>query len=318
MGLGPADRSLAAVPLAHVTGLVANLIAMARCAGTLVILPAFKAGDYLALAARERITQTIIVPTMYELCLRHPDFNRFDLSAWRIGGYGGAPMPVATIGRLAAKLPNLRLMNAYGATETTSPTTIMPPELTAGKGDSVGLAAPGARVISVDEAGREVEPGEIGEIWIQGPSVVKGYWNRPDATTDSFTGGFWRSGDLGCVDADGFVFVRDRKKDMINRAGLKVYTAEVEAVLAQHADVQESAVVAKPCPVLGERVHAFAVVREGGTDAEALRRFCAARLSDYKVPESFTFLTEPLPRNANGKVMKQVLREEMARSVGGA
>ena len=314
MGLGAGDRSVAAVPLSHVTGLVANVATVARCGGSLIILPAFKAPDFLALAAGERMTHTIIVPAMYNLCLLQPEFGAYDLSAWRIGGYGGAPMPTPTIERLAEKLPGLQLMNAYGATETTSPTTLMPPRFTASRGDSVGKPVPGATVIVVDEAGRQVPPGEVGEIWIGGPSVVRGYWNNPAATTDAFTGGFWHSGDVGSIDADGFVRVLDRKKDMINRGGHKIFTAEVETVLVGHPDVIECAVVATPCPVLGERVHAIVVPRGEGITEAALRRFCAERLSDYKVPESITLRPDPLPRNANGKVLKRALRDEVASS----
>ena len=314
MGLTVRDRSVAAVPLAHVTGLVANVATLARCAGTLAILPAFKAAAFLRLAARERMTHTIIVPAMYNLCLLEPDFEAHDLSAWRIGAYGGAPMPAATIARLAAKLPGLNLMNAYGATETTSPTTLMPPGSTAARDDSVGRPVPGATVIVVDDAGREVPRGEVGEIWIHGPSVVSGYWNNPGATAEAFTGGFWHSGDIGAVDADGFVSVLDRKKDMINRGGHKIFTAEVESVLAGHPGVVECAVVARPCPVLGERVHAFVVPRAGAVTAEEVRAYCVERLSDYKVPETVTIRPDPLPRNANGKLLKRMLREELART----
>ncbi|QCI67870.1 class I adenylate-forming enzyme family protein [Phreatobacter stygius] len=312
MNLGTDDRSAAAVPLSHVTGLIANVAAMLRAAGTLVIVPVFKAADYLDLSARERVTQTILVPAMYNLCLMQPDFDRYDLSSWRIGGYGGAPMPTPTIEKLAEKLPGLKLINAYGATETTSPTTMMPPEFTASRGDSVGFAVPCAEVIVVDEAGREVPAGETGEIWIRGPSVVKGYWNNPVATAAGFTGGYWHSGDIGAIDAQGFIQVLDRKKDMINRGGYKIFTAEVETVLVAADGVIECAVVAVPCPVLGERVHAFVVTDPAlSPTVEALKRYCAERLSDYKVPESLTLTTDPLPRNANGKVIKRALREAL-------
>jgi acyl-CoA synthetase (AMP-forming)/AMP-acid ligase II len=308
MQLTAADRSIAAVPLAHVTGVVANIMAMARASGALVIMPEFKAAQYLKLAARERITQTVMVPAMYNLCLLQAEFEAFDLSSWRIGGYGGAPMPVATIERLAAKIPGLRLINAYGSTETTSPSTLMPGELTASHIDSVGLPCPGARIVVMGADGCEVPRGETGEIWIGGAQVIKGYWNNPKATAETFTGGFWHSGDIGSIDADNYVRVFDRQKDMINRGGLKIYSAEVESVLAGHASVVESAIVAKPCPVLGERVHAVVVTRDAVT-ADALRAWCAERLSDYKVPETIALSTEPLPRNANGKVMKRQLRE---------
>ena len=310
MELTAKDRSIAAVPLAHVTGVVANITTMAACAGTLIIAAEFKAADYLKLAARERVTYTVLVPAMYNLCLLQPDFDNYDLSSWRIGGFGGAPMPIATIERLAQKIPGLKLMNCYGATETTSPSTIMPGELTADYIDSVGLPCPGATIIAVDSEGRELPPSEIGELWIRSAAVIKGYWNNPKATAESFTGGFWHSGDLGSVDADNFVRVFDRQKDMINRGGLKIYSAEVESVLAGHTGVVESAIIAKPCPVLGERVHAVVVTRDGVT-SETLRAWCAERLSDYKVPETILFTTDPLPRNANGKVLKRQLRETL-------
>jgi acyl-CoA synthetase (AMP-forming)/AMP-acid ligase II len=312
MELTQADRSIAAVPLAHVTGVVANVMSMARCAGTLIIVAEFKAADYLKVAARERVTQTVMVPAMYNLCLLQADFDDYDLSAWRIGGYGGAPMPIATIEKLAVKVPGLKLINAYGSTETTSPSTIMPPELTAAHIDSVGLPCPGAQIVVVDAGGRELPRGEIGEIWIHSGSVIRGYWNNPKATAESFTGGFWHSGDLGSIDTRDFVRVFDRQKDMINRGGLKIYSAEVESVLAGHPDVVESAIIAKPCPVLGERVHAVIVTRNRSVSGDALRAWCAERLSDYKVPETMALTVEPLPRNANGKVMKRQLREEWA------
>jgi acyl-CoA synthetase (AMP-forming)/AMP-acid ligase II len=141
--------------------------------------------------------------------------------------------------------------------------------------------------------------------------VVKGYWDNPEATAREFTAGYWHSGDLGSVDADNFVRVFDRQKDMINRGGLKIYSAEVESVLAGHPAVVESAIIAKPCPVLGERVHAVIVTR-AEVNAESLRAWCAERLSDYKVPETVALTAEPLPRNANGKVIKRQLREGLS------
>jgi acyl-CoA synthetase (AMP-forming)/AMP-acid ligase II len=305
------DRSIAAVPLSHITGMIANIMTITRCAGALIIVAEFKAADFLKVAAHERATQTLMVPAMYNLCLLQAEFGSHDLSAWRIGGYGGAPMPAATIERLAAKIPGLKLINAYGATETTSPSAVMPPQLTADHLDSVGLACPGATILAMDADGRELPRGEIGELWIHSGSVISGYWNNATATAESFTAGFWHSGDLGSVDADGFVRVFDRQKDMINRGGYKIYSAEVEAVLAGHPDVVESAIIARPCPVLGERVHAVVVTRNPELESHTLRRLCAAQLSDYKVPETIDLIAEPLPRNANGKVMKKLLRERV-------
>ncbi len=312
MGLTPEDRSLLAVPASHVTGLVAIIIAAWQGGGAVVMMPEFRARDFLALAARERLTHTIMVPAMYNLCLLQPDFTSFDLSAWRVGGYGGAPMPQATIAGLARTLPQLGLMNAYGATETTSPTTIMPPGDTATHSDSVGLEAPCAEVIVVDPEGREVPRGEAGELWIRGPMVVPGYWNNPEATAREFTAGYWHSGDIGSIDAEGFVRVFDRVKDMINRGGYKIFSVEVENVLSHHPGVLESAIIGRACPVLGERVHAFVTRKAPDLAEDDLKAFCAARLADYKVPETFTLLDEPLPRNANGKLLKRVLRDSLA------
>ena len=312
MALTAADRSIAAVPLAHVTGVVANIMSMARCAGALIIVAEFKAAEYLKIAARERVTQTVMVPAMYNLCLLQADFDRHDLTP------GGSEASAARRCRSPPssnwrpRFPGLKLINAYGSTETTSPSTIMPPELTAAHIDSVGLPCPGAHIIVVDADGRELPRGEIGEIWIHGGSVISGYWNNPKATAESFTGGYWHSGDLGSIDAENFVRVFDRQKDMINRGGLKIYSAEVESVLAGHPGVVESAVIAKPCPVLGERVHAVIVTRNSDVTGEALRAWCAERLSDYKVPETMALTDEPLPRNANGKVMKKQLRDAWA------
>ena len=305
------DVTMLAVPASHVTGLVALILATINVAGTLVILPAFKAPEFLAIAARERMTYTLMVPAMYNLCLLQPDFERYDLSAWRIAGFGGAPMPEATIKRLAEALPTLNLCNAYGSTETTSPATMFPPGSPASKINSVGRPVTGAHIIVADDDGREVPAGQDGELLIAGAMVVPGYWDNPDATRTGFVGGYWRSGDIGRIDAEGYVTVVDRKKDMINRAGFKIYCTEVENVMSHHPAIIESAVVGKPDPVLGERVHAFAYSPDGGDEA-AIRKYCAERLSDYKVPDSITFLKQPLPRNANGKIMKTELRKMMA------
>jgi len=222
MELGPRDRSIVTVPMNHVTGLVASIHALVRAGGAIIVQRAFKAASFLELAQAEGMTHTVMVPAMYNLCLHQCDLSEFDLSAWRVGGYGGAPMPAATIGRLAEALPGLGLMNAYGATETTSPATLMPSEHTAARRLSVGLPVPGAVIRVMDEDGREVPPGETGELWISGPMVVPGYWRNPEATAREFSAGFWRSGDVGTIDVEGFVHVLDRKKDMINRGGHKI------------------------------------------------------------------------------------------------
>jgi acyl-CoA synthetase (AMP-forming)/AMP-acid ligase II len=315
MAIDARDRSVIAVPMSHVTGVVALIATMVRAAATMIVMPAFKAADFIALAERERMTHTLLVPAMYNLCLLEPSFAAADLRSWRVGGFGGAPMPPATIERFAAKLPALSLMNAYGSTETTSPATLMPPSQTAARLDSVGCAVPCAEILVMDEAGRALPPGRAGEIWMHGPMVAKGYWDNEAATAESFVAGFWRSGDIGSIDADGYVRVFDRSKDMINRGGYKIYSVEVENALMSHPAVVEAAVVAKPCAVLGERAHAFVTVTGADASTEALTRHCAELLADYKVPDSFTLGAEPLPRNANGKLMKRQLRDELLRSL---
>jgi long-chain acyl-CoA synthetase len=308
--------SALAVPASHVTGLVAIILATLRVAGTIVMLQGFKARIFLEVAARERVNYTLMVPAMYNLCLLDPDLGKFALTSWRMGGFGGAPMPQVTIQRLAQALPQLKLSNCYGATETTSPATLSPGGTAADRPESVGRALPCAQILVCDDDGVEVEPGTAGELWIAGPMTIPGYWNDPQADQAAFAGGYWRSGDIGAIDADGYVRIFDRRKDVINRGGYKIYCQEVEHLLAAHPLVLECAVVAKADEVLGERVHAFVVPRAAGVEPRELSAYCARSLSEYKVPESFTVLESPLPRNANGKVLKTQLRAALAAEKG--
>ena len=309
-GLAKTDRGLVAVPLSHVTGLVGVALSTMIVGGCVVLMrQAYKTSDFLALASREKITYSILVPAIYTLCVMSPELATHDLRSWRIGCFGGAPMPVATIEMLAEKLPHLQLLNADGATETTSPSTIMPRTQWRDHFDSVGIVVPCGEIRVVDDNGADVPRGRAGELWIAGPMVVPGYWCRPDANRTEFFDGFWRSGDIGSMDADGFVRVFDRKKDMINRGGFKVFSAEVENVLCGLEGVLECAIIGRDDPVLGQRVHAIVVTSdERALESETVKRFCAERLADYKVPETVAFRTVPLPRNANGKVLKSELR----------
>jgi O-succinylbenzoic acid--CoA ligase len=309
LGLQSVDRGLLAVPASHVTGLVALILAMAGCGGGLVLLREFKAAASLALVARERVTYSLMVPAMYALWLREPSLAQADLSSFRVAGFGGAPMAPATIDGLQRNCPGIRLFNAYGSTETSSPATMTPQGGT--RLDAVGQPLPCADIRVMDDEGREVPRGTAGEVWIAGPMVVPRYWDNPAATAASFVAGYWKSGDIGTMDEDGYLRVHDRKKDMINRGGYKVFSVEVENCLVGHDAVVEAATVGVPCPVLGERIHAF-VYAPGATDREALQRDltarCKAELADYKTPDFWTWLEQPLPRNANGKVMKRTLR----------
>lgn len=308
LSLREGDTTILAVPASHVTGLIIILLPVMALAGRVVMQRGFKARRFLELAAAEKLTFSMIVPSMYNLCLLDPEFDGFDLSNWRVGSYGGAPMPQSVAATLAAKLPDLMLHNVYGATETTSPAVIMPYGEGAERLDAIGKPILCCDLRIMDDDGREVPPGESGEIWMAGPMVIPGYWRNPQADADSFVGGYWKSGDIGSVDALGYLRVFDRKKDMINRGGFKIYSVEVENVLVAYPGVIEAAVVGYPCPVLGERVAAF-LRSEGAIDVAAVRQYCAERLSDYKVPDRVQVSADPLPRNPNGKLLKREMRD---------
>ena len=309
MKLTQDERGALAVPASHVTGLIALIAEMVHVMGTLVVIAEFKAVDFVPLAARERVTFSVMVPAMYQLCLLQPTFRTVDLSHWRVGAFGGAPMPVPTVQALAEAVPGMTLVNCYGSTESTSPATVMPLGLSAIYNDSIGITLPCATIRIMNDQDQEVAPGESGELWIGGPMVVPGYWNNPEATAKGFAEGCWRSGDLGSKDAQGLVRIFDRIKDMINRGGYKIYSVEVENALMALPGVVEAAVVGHPCPVLGERVHAYVYAPKATVDAAAVKAHCAARLADYKVPEQVVFTDTPLPRNPNGKLLKRSLRQ---------
>ncbi|GGA17291.1 class I adenylate-forming enzyme family protein [Neptunicoccus cionae] len=303
------DAALLVVPATHVTGLIALVMTSLGVGSKLVMQEAFNTRAVLDVTQSERISYSVMVPAMYNLILLREDLTQFDLSSLRIGAYGGAPMPVPTIEKLAELVPDLTLVNAYGATETTSPSTIMPLDADRSAFDTIGKPVACGETLIMGDDMRECPTGTVGEIWIRGPMVVAGYWNRPDATASEFVGGFWRSGDMGAMDEQGYVRIFDRIKDVVNRGGYKVFSSEVESVLMTHPDVAEAAIIAKPCAVLGERVHAVICPKSGQLDETALNALCAANLSDYKVPESYSISETPLPRNANGKVLKRTLKE---------
>ncbi len=309
MGFREGERSAVPVPMSHITGITGCMLPMLPIGGCILVFREFKALHFIELAVQERMTYVHMVPAMYILCLMQEAFARADLSSWRMGVYGGAPMAPATIEKFQERLPHLRLMNAYGSTETVGPQVICPPSDTMRKSDFVGIPIPTADILIMDDDGREVLCGQTGEIWIRSGSVSPGYWSDLEATAREFCAGFWKSGDLGLIDEEGFIKIFDRKKDMLNRGGYKIFSAEVEQVLMALDGVVEAAIVGKPCPVLGERVHAFITITSNGPDEMRLSDYCRQNLSAYKVPESFTISYDPLPRNANGKLLKRVLRE---------
>lgn len=303
------ERTLVCVPWSHVAGLCGVVLPFLSIGGALVLMAEFKQRNFLVLAEQERITHALMVPAMYGLCLLEPDLASFDLGEWRIGAFGSAPMPEPTIQRFAQAFPKLQMCNCYGATETTSPATMMPRGDGVAHAESIGITVPCGDIRVMDEQGRELPAGEEGELWIGGPMVVPGYWQNAEANATSFGGGYWKSGDIGAIDTQGYVRIADRKKDMINRGGFKVYPAEVESVLTGIDGVVEAAVIGHPDEILGETVIAFLNVVADNIDEAAVRAYCAERMADYKVPGRVVIGKAPLPRNANGKIQKVQLRE---------
>ena len=302
------DRMLLVIPGSHISGLLAVVVVMLQVGGCVVCMRQFQAEAVLEKVETHRITAAVMVPAMYNLCLLVPGLAQRDLSCWRIGHFGGAAMPEITIQKLAELLPGLELYNGFGATETTSAVTLTRTGDAARHLDSVGTVVPCVDIRVLDEEGREVPTGQAGELWIRSPGNARAYWNNPDATRAAFVAGYWRSGDVGSIDAAGFVRVFDRLKDMINRGGFKVYCVELENTLQRFPGVIEAAAVASPCPVLGERIHVYLHAHEP-IDPQSVRNFCRDSLADYKTPDHITISDTPLPRNLNGKIVKATLRE---------
>lgn len=305
------DRSLDAVPLFHVTGLVGQLVHMVYVGGTNVLMKRFKAEEFIRILSEEKITFTFNVPTIYVIIMSHPLFNAYKYETVRVLVYGGAPMSPQTIHQLKEEFPGVHLHNAYGATETTSPATVMPLYYQEKKLSSVGYPIPVVEIKIINELEQECEPSEVGELWIKGPNVAASYWDNDEANEKSFAGDYWRSGDVAMRDEEGFIYIMDRSKDMINRGGEKIFSIEVENLLYSHSKVFEAAVVGVPDPVFGEKVKAVIVPKPGTTvAAEEFKQFVRKHLADYKVPEIVEFCTE-LPRNPGGKILKSLLRETL-------
>jgi long-chain acyl-CoA synthetase len=306
------NAQLISVPLFHATGCHAILVANTAFAGKLVMMYKWDPERALELIEREKITTFGGVPAMVWQVLESPEFGKRDLSSVRGVGYGGAPAAPELVRRIKDEFPEVSPANGYGLTETSSVTTINVGEDYVRKPESCGIPVPVVEVKVVDPDGNELGTDTVGELWIKGPNVVKGYWNKPEATAESFTDGWLHSGDLATIDEEGFVYIVDRAKDMVIRGGENVYCVEVESVLYDHEDVIDAAVVGLPDKVLGEEVGAIVQLRSGATvDEQALREHVSARLASFKVPVRIDIRDEPLPRNANGKIVKRQLRDEM-------
>jgi long-chain acyl-CoA synthetase len=311
---GLQSASLLVVPLFHVTGCLSTMMLSYATGAKVVLMPVGRFDPDVAMQTieRERVTAIGGVPTIMWRILESPNLDKYDLTSVKRASYGGAPAAPELVERIERVFPHMRktLTTAYGLTETASVATAHGGDDYFAHPGSVGRAAPTVELRVVDERGRDVPAGERGEIWIKGPTVMAhGYWHRPDANAAAFTDGWFHTGDIGYLDADGFLYLVDRAKDMIIRGGENVYCVEIENVLFDHPDVVDAAVVGVPHKTLGEEVKAVVQLRPGSaTTADDLRDWCRERLANFKVPEYVELRDEPLPRNPAGKVLKNLLR----------
>jgi acyl-CoA synthetase (AMP-forming)/AMP-acid ligase II len=312
MGCGAAMIHLHAAPLFHMAG-IQLLFNHLLGAGTQVVLPVFEPVAMLRQLAEHRIESTMLVPTMLQMLIDHPQVESFDLSSLERILYGAAPISEALLERAMKRLPGTAFIQGFGMTETGI--SLMLPAIyhdtlrAAGKLQSAGLSSPVAEVRIVDTDGCEQPKGQTGEIQVRGPAVMQGYWRQPELTAQALRGGWMHTGDAGYMDEDGFVFVVDRIKDMIVTGGENVYSNEVENVLSRHPDVAQCAVIGVPHDTWGESVHAVVVRRQGSSvAAEVLMAYCRAGLAAYKCPRSIEF-SDMLPLSAAGKILKHALRK---------
>jgi long-chain acyl-CoA synthetase len=301
------------VPLFHVTGSIPVMLGCFASGLKLVIMYKWDPERALELIERERVTNFVGVPTQSWDLLQSPRFAEFDTSSLIAVGGGGAPAPPELVRRVATSFAKASPNIGYGMTETNAYGPQNGGEDYLTHPTSTGRATPILQVEVRDEAGVPVPHGERGEIWFKGPNLIRGYWNRPDATAETIVDGWLRTGDIGRVDDEGFVYVEDRAKDMVLRGGENVYSAEVEAAIYEHPAVHEAAVFGVPHERLGEEVAAVVVPRAGATvTAEELRAHVGERLAPFKVPSRVAVWSEPLPRNPAGKVLKRDLRGTFA------
>jgi len=307
--LSAGDHSLLVLPLFHVNGLVVGTLAPLAVGGQVSVGPRFDAATFWDVVARVRPTYFSAVPTMYLMLLANPATPR-DVSSLRVVFCGAAPMPRHAIGEVERRF-GIPLLEGYGLSEATVASTLNPLDGPRKPG-TVGLPLPGVQVAILGADDRPLARGEQGEVGIVGPTVMQGYWHRPDETEAALRGGVLHTGDIGYLDDDGYLVLVDRSKDMIIRGGENIYPKEIEAVLHGHPGVLDCAVVGGPDPRLGEVPVAFVQLRPGApTSSDELLTHCRASLARFKVPTEIRFLAD-LPRNSVGKVSKPALRALVA------
>jgi long-chain acyl-CoA synthetase len=309
--IAPQRVTLLVVPMFHVTGCSATLGPALNNGGKLVLMRKWDALEGMKLIERERVTNTGGVPTIAWQLIEHPRRAEFDLSSIDGISYGGAPSAPELVRRIKEVWPKASAGNGWGMTETSATFTNNNSDDYVHRPDSCGPApAVGEmKIMTVEAPHRELPVGEVGELWCKGPMVVKGYWNKPEATAQTFIDGWVKTGDLARLDEDGFCFIIDRAKDMLIRGGENIYCIEVENVLYDHPAVMDAALVGIPHRTLGEEPGAVVTLKPGAQASEQeLRAFVADRLAAFKVPVRVAFWHETLPRNANGKIMKSELK----------
>ena len=308
----PQTAFMLCVPLFHVTGLVPVMLGSFVGGSKLVMTYKWDPERALELIEQERVTSFVGVPTMSWDLLESPSFAERDTSSLRSVGGGGAPMPPELVKRIDDNFRRGRPSLGYGMTETNAYGPGNSGDDFMAHPTSTGRQVPVMDLKVTDPLGYDLPQGETGEIWFRGPMLIRGYWNRPDATADTIVDGWLRSGDIGRIDDEGFVYVSDRAKDMILRGGENIYCAEVEAAIYEHPAVYEAAVYGIPHERLGEELACHIMVKPGSTlEISELQRFVGERLANFKVPTTVTIVTEQLPRNASGKILKRELRDSI-------
>jgi acyl-CoA synthetase (AMP-forming)/AMP-acid ligase II len=311
-GMRVGDRFLHVAPLYHAAELCVMLMPGTMIGATHIVMPGFDPGKVLDALESERITMFFGVPTMFQFLLRQPDATRRNLSAWRTGLFGAAPMPASAVERLITTWPNVNFMQLCGQTEGGPGGIYCDVQQVKARPDASGRQAlPFTEARVVDALGNQVEPGGIGELILRGETIMKGYWNKPAETSETLHDGWLHTGDLARIDADGYLTLVDRLKDMIITGGLNVYSVEVENVLAAHPDIADVAVVGRPHPDYGESIVAVVTLRAGTSLTLAdVKAFCADKIAHYKIPHDLVVGT--IPRNPSGKILKHQLRASVA------